>query len=70
MMVGPGLLLGVAGALAASRIIGSLLFEVEPTDPATIAGMTGVLALVALAAGAIPAWRAAHVDPVRALRGE
>jgi putative ABC transport system permease protein len=70
LMVGPGLALGLAGALAASRLLGRVLFEVSPTDPATLAAVSGSLALVALVASAVPAWRAARVDPVQALRNE
>jgi ABC-type lipoprotein release transport system permease subunit len=47
-----------------------LLFGVSPTDPVTFLGMALVLAAVAAAASAVPAWRAARVDPVRVLRAE
>jgi len=65
-----GLLVGLAGALALTRLLASLLFGVSPTDPATFAGVAAVLTLVALAATAAPAWRAARIDPARALRAE
>jgi putative ABC transport system permease protein len=70
MMVGPGLVLGLIGSLAASRLLAQVLFEVTPTDPATLVVVSGTLALVALLASAVPAWRAARIDPVRALRNE
>ena len=65
-----GLALGVAGALAATRAIATLLFGVTPADPLTFAGVGVSLALVALAATYVPARRAAMVDPMRALRDD
>jgi putative ABC transport system permease protein len=65
-----GVAIGVAGALALTRVLGQLLFEVTPTDPPTFIAAVVLLAAAALAAAAIPAWRAAHVDPVVALRAE
>jgi putative ABC transport system permease protein len=70
MMVGPGLALGIVAALAGTRLLATSLYQVEPTDPATFAGVTLCLALVAVGASAWPALRAARVDPVQALRGE
>ena len=65
-----GIAAGVAGALAFSRVLASLLFGVEPRDPATLAAAAVSLAAIALAACAIPARRAASVDPMSALRQE
>jgi len=65
-----GLALGLAGALALTRVLATLLFGVSPTDPATFAAIALFLLLVAAAASGIPAWRAAHIDPVVALRSE
>ena len=65
-----GLLAGVAGALALTRLLTSLLFGVKPTDPWTYVAVSLLLALVALVAGFVPARRATRIDPVIALRSE
>ncbi|MGA2602500.1 MAG: hypothetical protein ABSH09_36520 [Bryobacteraceae bacterium] len=69
-LAGIGLVLGLAGAIAASRLLSSMLFEVKPGDPLTYAGVAVLLGLVALAATYLPARRAARVDPLAALRIE
>jgi putative ABC transport system permease protein len=68
--VGAGLVVGIAGALALSRTIQSLLFGVTPTDPTTFAAVIALLLGVGLAACGLPAWRATRVDPTAALRAE
>jgi predicted permease len=68
--VGAGLVLGIGGALAAARLIGSLLAGVAPTDPLTFVAVALVFGLVALVASAIPARRASRVDPMVAVRYE
>ena len=65
-----GVTAGLAGAFALTRLMASLLFEVHPTDPWTFAAIAGGLAAIALLACAIPARRAARVDPIAALRAE
>src|SRR5579871_707053 len=65
-----GLILGLAGALAAGRVLASFLFEVSPSDPMILAGVAGVLLAVALAACFVPARRAAGANPLTALRYE
>ena len=65
-----GVLAGLAGALALSRAIGSLLFELSPTDPLTLGSMAVLLGAVALVASYLPARRATRVDPLIALRSE
>jgi putative ABC transport system permease protein len=65
-----GLAVGAAGALALTRVMRSLLFDVTPWDPLTLASVSVLLAAVAFAAGYIPARRATRVDPMIALRYE
>jgi putative ABC transport system permease protein len=69
-LVAIGLVLGLGGALALTRTLEGLLFAVSPSDPATFAGVTITLALTAVIASILPAWRAAGVDPLTALRAE
>jgi ABC-type antimicrobial peptide transport system permease subunit len=61
---------GIAGAIAMTRLVRTLLFGVESTDPATFVSVIALLAAVALVASGLPACRAARVDPVVVLRGE
>jgi len=65
-----GVAAGALGAFALTKALKSLLFGVTPTDPATFGMVAAVLAVAALAACYIPARRAAHVDPLQALRAE
>ncbi|MCC6536603.1 MAG: ABC transporter permease [Bryobacterales bacterium] len=67
-LVAAGLILGALGSLAATRLLQAQLYQVQPGDPLTMAAVAAVLAAIALVAMALPAWRAARVDPVRALR--
>jgi len=69
-LIAGGVLLGVAGALALSRLMRGLLFGVAPNDPLTLVAVSATLAAVALVAVLIPAWRATRVDAMEALRGE
>lgn len=70
VLTGAGLVLGMAGALLLARFLESFLFGVEPTDALTLLSVPFVLLLVALAACAVPAYRAMRVSPVEALRCE
>jgi putative ABC transport system permease protein len=63
-----GLAVGLAGAVGLSRLITSQLFGVQPTDPATLASVLTLMVAVAVAAGYLPARRAARVDPMVVLR--
>jgi predicted permease len=65
-----GLAVGLAAALALSGMLGSLLYQVSPTDPPTFVGGLVVLSAVAVLAAALPARRAARTDPMVALRNE
>ena len=69
-IVAIGLLLGIGGALALTRVMASLLFGVTTRDPLTFVFIAAVLSLVAILACCIPALRAARVDPLEALRCE
>ncbi len=70
LVVGVGVVVGIAGGLALGRTVSSLVYGVTAHDPATFAIVAVVLALVALAACLLPARRAAGVDPMVALRHE
>src|SRR6202167_2090100 len=67
-LTGIGLVVGLIAALAATRLVASMLFEVKGIDPATYMGVALLIAAVSLAASYIPARRAARVDPASALR--
>ena len=70
VLVTAGVVLGLLGALAASRLLAGFLFGVSTTDPAVFMAVPSLLAVVALGACVVPARRAARVDPVRALGSE
>lgn len=65
-----GVMAGLAGALALNRLMASLLFGVQPTDPATLVGVILTITLVATVACWLPAWRASRLDPSAVLRAE
>ena len=69
-LVAVGAAIGLAGALACTRVLQTMLFDLAPSDPVTYAGIIALLGAAAAVASWIPARRAARVDPVIALRAE
>ncbi len=69
-LTGVGVIAGLAGALLASRALVTLLFGISRLDPITYGGVIALLLAVSAVACAIPAWRAARVDPSITLRAE
>jgi predicted lysophospholipase L1 biosynthesis ABC-type transport system permease subunit len=65
-----GIALGLAVAAGAGRVLSGLLYDVQPVDPLTLSGMAALFLTVSTAAVLVPAWRATHVDPMRALKRE
>jgi predicted permease len=65
-----GVSIGLGGALLATRLFSTMLFEITPRDPGTLGGASLLLFAVALAAGWVPAFRASRVDPMQSLRAE
>src|SRR5262249_27898021 len=65
-----GVVVGLLLALAAGKLVASLLYGIKPSDPSSMAIVTGTLIVIALAAALIPAWKAARSDPVSALRAD
>ncbi|HYP14577.1 MAG TPA: ABC transporter permease [Bryobacteraceae bacterium] len=68
LLVAIGLAIGLGAALAASRLMRAMLFEVKPNDPLVYLSVAIVLAIVTLIGSYIPARRAAHIDPLTAIR--
>jgi len=70
LLAGLGIVLGIGAALLLGRVLTSLLYQAQPSDPLTLAAVTLILLLVAAAACYLPARRAARIDPARALHWE
>jgi predicted permease len=70
VLAGVGVVLGSLAGFGATRLIGSLLYGIAPTDMVAFGGAAALLAVAALAASWVPARRASHVDPIVALRSE
>ncbi len=70
ILTGLGLVLGLATAVAASRLLASMLFQVRPNDPVVYLSVSVLLGVVALVAGYVPARRASKIDPLSAIRQE
>jgi ABC-type antimicrobial peptide transport system permease subunit len=68
VLVAVGIAIGLPAAWGLGRYVSNQLFEMTPTDPATMAGAVMVLAIVGMLAGLIPARRAARINPITALR--
>jgi ABC-type antimicrobial peptide transport system permease subunit len=68
--VGFGIVLGVFASLAMGRLVASMLYNTSPRDPIVLTAVAALLAMVAIAASIIPAWRATSTDPAIALRAE
>jgi predicted permease len=70
VLITTGIIIGVTLALALTRLLGNLLYQVSPRDPLAFAGAFAVTALASVAACFLPAWRASRTDPLQALRAE
>lgn len=65
-----GIVIGTVAAIASATVMKTLVFGVSPSDPLTLAAVAATLALVALIASLVPAYRALRLDPVKVLRAE
>ena len=70
LMVGAGMVFGLAGALSLSRLLATALYGVSPADPLTYVTVVGLLAVTSLIACGVPAWRASATQPAGALRSD
>ena len=68
LLVGAGVIAGTGLALWSAQFVASLVFGLQPRDPATLAGASAVLATIGLLAGWLPARRASRIDPAVVLR--
>jgi len=70
LLAGIGLAIGLSAALGATRLLRSILYDTQPGDPATFAGIAALLGASALVATLVPAWRATRIEPVDAIKSE
>ena len=70
LLTAAGILIGLAGSIALTRLMAAVLYQTSATDPLTLAAVVAVLLGVAVVASVVPATRAARVDPMVALREE
>ena len=70
MLAGIGLAIGLGAALGATRLLRSILYDTQPGDPATFAGIAALLGASALLATLVPAWKATRIEPVDAIKSE
>jgi putative ABC transport system permease protein len=70
LLVAAGAAIGLLGLAALSRVVAELLYGVQPIDGLTLSGVTLLLAVLALAAAAVPALRVSKIDPQTSLRSE
>ena len=70
LLAAVGVALGLAGVAVVTRAIRELLYGVQPLDGLTLAGVVGLLAVIAVGAAGVPAWRATRIDPQKSLRSE
>ena len=65
-----GVVIGLAGAIAGSRLLEKLVYQIDPRDPLTLLAAAGLLLVLAVCASLAPAWRASRQDPSETLRAE
>jgi ABC-type antimicrobial peptide transport system permease subunit len=70
VLLGVGSAVGLLAGILASRLLGKMIYQADPGDPAVLAGAVLTMALLGIAGSAIPAWRALAVDPSQLMREE
>jgi ABC-type antimicrobial peptide transport system permease subunit len=67
-MIAVGVVIGTVAALASTRLLGYLLYQISPRDPVSFLTALAVMLMAGLVASVLPAWRATHTDPLKALK--